>query len=300
MSKWKASDVPDQTGKVVAITGGNSGIGYEAARVLLARHARVLLLCRDAARMKAAAEALRREVPGAQVDEVVLDVSSLASVRAGAAEVARLAPRLDVLLNNAGIMEVPEGVTVDGVERQFGTNHLGHFALTNLLLPVLSAAPAARVVTVSSFLHRKGELVFEDIPKPRAYDASRAYGMSKLCNLLFTYELDRRLQAAKSPVRAMACHPGWSQTNLFSGDKKASLGQLFARLGTALIAQPADMGALPSLFAATAPEAKGGGFYGPTGMNEMRGFPEAIVSSPASRDEAAAKRLWEVSAALAG
>ena len=298
---FQATDVPDLSGKNIVITGGNSGIGFEAARVLTAKRARVVLACRDKEKMKAAADAVRKETAGALVDEIVLDLSSLASIRAGAQELGRY-PQLDVLINNAGVMALPERTTADGFEMQFGTNHLGPYALTGLVLPLVLAAPAGRVVTVSSFLHKSGHIELADIPKHRSYDTKKAYAMSKLANVLFTYELERRLRAAGSRAKAIACHPGYSATNLQGVGPQmtgAKLKGLFMSIANALVAQPATMGCLPTLYASVG-ELDGGLYVGPTGMFDMRGYPKVMRSSPESYDLDVARALWEVSEKLTG
>ncbi|MBX7097079.1 MAG: SDR family NAD(P)-dependent oxidoreductase [Myxococcaceae bacterium] len=299
---FTAASVADQSRKVFVITGGNSGIGLEAAKVLVARNATVVLACRDARKMGEAAASLRAAGAG-RVEQVVLDLSSLASVRTAASELASRFPQIDVLVNNAGVMALPERKSADGFELQFATNHLGHFALTGLLLGPLAAAPAGRVVTVSSILHRRGHIVFEDIPTPRAYDKRKSYSMSKLANLLFAFELHRRLEAAGSTVTSLACHPGYSATNLqgagpsMSGSK---VGAFFSEAANALVAQPAAIGALGTLLAATSPEAKGGGYYGSTRLLGLRGYPEQSPSTREANDPEVARRLWEVSEQLTG
>ena len=253
--------------------------------------------------MQAAAEELVRQAPWGVVDRITLDLSSLASVRAAATTIRERYDRLDVLVNNAGVMALPYRETADGVEMQFGTNHLGHFALAGLLLPGLASAPAARVVTVSSVMHRRGAIVFEDIPKPARYGRARAYAMSKLANLLFAFELDRRLQAVGSPIRSLACHPGYSATNLQGAGPamSGSVGGGFVmRMGNALLAQSADKGALGTLYAATSSEVAGGDYVGPTGFFGLLGAPVRSTSSAASHDLAVAQRLWEVSETLSG
>jgi NAD(P)-dependent dehydrogenase (short-subunit alcohol dehydrogenase family) len=293
MSAWTARDVPDQTGRSVVVTGANSGIGFQAARVLAERGAGVVLAVRDITRGEAAAG----RMPGA-VEVRRLDLADLASVREFAAA---LPARIDVLVNNAGVMALPEGRTADGFELQFGTNHLGHFALTGLLLERLLRGAEPRVVTVSSGLHKRGRVDFDDLQGERAYDKWAAYGQSKLANLLFAYELQRRASAAGLPLRSLAVHPGLASTNLWArGAAGAKLSErVAARIGT-LIGQSDAMGAEPTLYAATAPDIRGGAYVGPGGFNEMRGHPKLVDSSTASRDEAAARRLWEVSEDLTG
>jgi NAD(P)-dependent dehydrogenase (short-subunit alcohol dehydrogenase family) len=293
--KWGAADIPDQTGRTAVITGANSGIGREAARYLAARGARVVLACRDEDKARAVAAEIAGEL-GAEADTVALDLSSLESVRAAAAELRSRYPRLDLLVNNAGVMMPPLGRTADGFELQLGTNHLGHFALTGLVLPSLLEVPGSRVVTVSSNGHRAGRINFDDLQwESHRYRRMGAYGQSKLANLLFTYELQRRLAAAGDPTIAVAAHPGFSDTALTR--YMPAWMQLGARLAPS---QGATMGALPTVRAATDPAAAGGDYYGPAGLGEMTGPPKRVGSSARSRDEAAARRLWTVSEELTG
>ena len=298
---FTAAAVPELTGKTFVITGANSGIGFAAAKVLAAHNARVVLACRDAAKMAAAAQLIRAESPSASVEEVTLDLGSVAAVRAAASEIARRYPRIDVLVNNAGVMFLPYRETLDGVEMQFGTNHLAHFALTGLLLPQLLAAQAPRVVNVSSIFHAMGTLAIDDIPKPRVYDEQHAYGMSKLANLLFTYELDRRAKAAQTKLLSVACHPGYSATNLQGVGPRMSGSMLMGAImgvGNAVFAQSAEMGALPTLYAAVEPNVRGAEYIGPRAFFGMRGYPVVSQSNAASRNFDSARALWEVSERL--
>jgi NAD(P)-dependent dehydrogenase (short-subunit alcohol dehydrogenase family) len=290
---WTARDIPDQSGRSVVVTGANSGIGFQAARVLAERGADVVLAVRDITRGEAAAERI-----GAAVQVRRLDLADLASVR----EFAEGAPeRIDVLVNNAGVMALPERRTADGFEMQLGTNHLGHFALTGRLLARLLRGTEPRVVTVSSGLHRRGRIDFDDLQSERVYDKWAAYGQSKLANLLFAYELQRRASAAGLALMSLAAHPGLSATNLWSGGHaSASLSERVAALTGKLIAQSDARGAEPTLYAATAPGIRGGAYAGPGGFHEMRGHPKLVDSSAASKDEVTARRLWEVSEDLTG
>ncbi len=298
---FTTESVPDVHGKTFVITGGNSGIGYEAARVLVRKGGRVVLACRDPEKMAKAAAALLAETPGAKVDQVVLDLSSLKSIEAAAKALAASHPVVDVLINNAGVMALPERVTADGFEMQFGTNHLGPFAFTARVLPLVLAAPQGRVVTVSSLLHRGGHIDFDAIPKPAVYDEGKQYSMSKLANLLFTYELNRLLQGTRAI--AVACHPGYSSTNLQSVGpqmKGSAVQSALMKVANALIAQPASRGALGTLMGATDPSVQGGEYLGPVGLNHMRGPPVKSKSNEESYDAGIAKRLWEVSEKLTG
>lgn len=286
MTKWTASDIPDQTGRTFVVTGANSGLGEVAAVALGAAGARVVLACRNTTKAEPVAARIGN---GAEIR--ALDLADLASVRSFADGL----DKVDVLINNAGVMALPERRTADGFEMQIGTNHLGHFALTGLLLDRISD----RVVTLSSDMHNVGRINLEDLNwERRRYDRWRAYGQSKLANLLFTYELQRRLAAAGSAVRAMAAHPGYAATGL-----QAHTGTFQDKLmavGNRVFAQSAEMGALPSLYAATSPDAIGGSYYGPDGFRQLRGYPRKVGSNAKSRDEATAGRLWELSEKLTG
>ena len=290
---WTARDVPDQSGRSVVVTGANSGIGFQAARVLAERGADVVLAVRDITRGEAAAGRMRGAVQVRRLD--LADLGSVREFAAGAPE------RIDVLVNNAGVMALPERRTAEGFEMQLGTNHLGHFALTGLLLESLLRGTEPRVVTVSSGLHKRGRIDFDDLQGEHGYDKWAAYSQSKLANLLFAYELQRRATAAGLPLRSLAVHPGLSATNLWAGgEASASLGERIAARTGKLIAQSEAMGAEPTLYAATAPDVPGGAYVGPGGFSEMRGHPKLVDSSAASRDEAIARRLWEVSEDLTG
>ena len=295
MAPWTTADLPDLTGKVAVITGANSGIGLEAAKALASRGCAVVLGCRDPGRAQAATEAVKAAGPTARVEPRALDLASLESVRAFSEGVCRDFPVVDLLLNNAGVMAPPYAKTADGFELQFGTNHLGHFALTAQLLGPLEAASAARVVTVSSNAHRMGKMRWDDLQWEKGYSRWGAYGQSKLANLLFTRELHRRLAAAGRRTRAVACHPGYSATNLFK--LPPGLGWM-GTLGAALMGQPAPQGALPTLYAATHPEVNGGDYVGPDGMGEWKGHPKKTQPLLHAQDDAAAKRLWELSEKL--
>ncbi|MEV0681243.1 oxidoreductase [Actinosynnema sp. NPDC050436] len=299
--KWTEADIPDQSGRTALVTGANSGLGLRTAEVLGAKGARVLLACRSAERGQHAVQ--RVLAAGGKAELVPLDLADLASVRAASAEVRERTDRLDVLINNAGVMACPPERTVDGFERQFGTNHLGHAALTWLLMPLLRATPGARVVTVSSLAHQQGTV---DLADPnyevRKYSAWRAYGQSKLANLLFSRELQRRCRKSGADVTSVAAHPGLTVTELSSTMARAQRNPLLA-VGaklTELVSQDVAMGALPQLYAATAPGVEGGGYYGPGGFRGTRGHPTRAGSTPAARDELAAGRLWDLTAELTG
>jgi NAD(P)-dependent dehydrogenase (short-subunit alcohol dehydrogenase family) len=301
MAHWTTADIPDQSGRVAVVTGANSGLGYQTALALARTGAHVILACRDPRRGNAALDRLRVAVPKASAELGRLDLADLDSVRRFADTV----ESLDLLINNAGVMALPSRrTTAQGFEMQVGTNHLGHFALTGLLLSRLTNRPGARVVTVSSGLHRYGRLADLDDPQSeRKYGTWRAYGLSKLANILFFTELDRRLRAANQPARSLGAHPGYAATNLQSAGPKADGVTLLTRLGdlgTRFFAQSDAMGALPSLRAATDPDAQGGEFYGPSGFLGQRGYPDRVSYSSAGHDVAAAQRLWTESERLTG
>jgi NAD(P)-dependent dehydrogenase (short-subunit alcohol dehydrogenase family) len=300
---WSASDVPDQRGRTAIVSGANSGIGLEAAAALAARGAHVILACRDAAKAKDARDEIERRHGAVSVEIRALDLASLASVRAFADGVLEDHPRVDLLVNNAGVMAIPRRSTADGFEMQLGTNHLGHFALTGLLFERLRATPGSRVVTVSSTMHRPGRIHFDDLQLERAYRKWVAYAQSKLANLLFAYELDRRLRRTGAEVASVAAHPGYAATNLQTVgarmERRAFL-ERFYEFGNRILAQPAAMGALPTLYAATASGVASGDYLGPSGFAELWGAPRKVASSARSRDETSARRLWEVSESLTG
>ncbi len=290
-ARWTARDIGDLTGRVALVTGANAGLGFEISLSLAAHGARVLLACRNAAKADAAADAIRDHFPAAQLRVVSLDLASLASVASAAADVHAREERLDLLINNAGLMALDAMRTDDGFEMQFGVNHLGHFALTADLLPFLLATPASRIVSMSSMGHRPGRLHFDDpMADRRTYRRWPAYFQSKLANLLFTAELDRRLRAAGSSTLALAAHPGGSRTDL--GTEGRGVTNRMLRLST-LFTQSAAAGALPLLRAATDPHAQGGEYYGPRwGM-----WGRAVTETPSrhARDVDDGRRLWALS-----
>ncbi len=286
MGKWTTADIPDQTGRTFVVTGANSGLGAETAVALGAAGANVVLACRTTAKAQSVAERI-----GERADVRRLDLADLASVRSFAASI----ERVDVLVNNAGVMAVPYGKTADGFEMQIGTNHLGHFALTGLLLDRITD----RVVTMSSDAHNWGSVDLDDLNwAKRPYQRWPAYGASKVANLLFTYELQRRLTAAGSAVRATAAHPGYAATELQS-HTESFMDRIMA-IGNRFVAQSAAMGALPELYAATSSDVEGGAYYGPDGFRQLRGHPKRVGSNSESRDEALAAKLWELSESLTG
>ncbi|MGA4728589.1 SDR family NAD(P)-dependent oxidoreductase [Micromonospora taraxaci] len=291
--KWTEQQIPRQDGRVAVVTGANTGLGFETARRLAERGASVVLAVRDTAKGKVAAARINGDV---SVRE--LDLTSLDSVRATAAGLRASHPRIDLLINNAGVMYTPKQTTRDGFEMQFGTNHLGHFALTGLLLDLLLPVPDSRVVTVSSTGHRiRAAIHFDDLQWERSYGRVSAYGQSKLANLMFTYELQRRLTAHGTTV-AVAAHPGISNTELVR-NTPAAVRRPVTWLAP-VITQSATAGALPTLRAATDPSVLGGQYYGPDGLGEVRGYPKLVTSSPESYDLTVQQRLWAVSEDLTG
>ncbi|MDQ6607215.1 MAG: oxidoreductase [Actinomycetota bacterium] len=299
-AKWTAADIPDLTGRVAVVTGANSGLGAITARELARRGATVIAACRNTEKGERAAAEIRAAAPAASVSVSALDLSDLASVRDFADRTAAEHERLDLLINNAGVMAPPRRTTKDGFESQFGTNHLGHFALTGLLLGRLLAAPDPRVVTLSSGAHRIGKITFDNLQREQGYNNWTAYGQSKLANLVFAFELQKRATAAGSPLRSMAAHPGYAATNLqFAGPSRFYEKALMV-VGNKVIAQSAEMGALPTLYAATVTDLPGGSFVGPDGIGEQRGYPRVVGASGRAYDEETWRRLWEVSEELTG
>jgi len=295
--KWTAADVPDQSGRVAIVTGANSGLGFDTAAVLADKGAHVVLAVRNLDKGNQAADRIKTKSPNAVIAVQELDLTSLESVRKAADELRSTHPRIDLLINNAGVMYVPtRETTQDGFEMQFGTNHLGHFALTGQLLDNILPVEGSRVVTVSSFGHRiLARIHFEDLQLERKYNRVEAYGQSKLANLLFTYELQRRFKLKGDPTVALAAHPGFADTELMR-HLPGFIPDFFWRP----FAQPTDMGALPTLRAATDPGAQGGQYYGPDGIGEVQGSPKAVESSKQSHNEDLQRRLWMVSEELTG
>ncbi len=297
---WTAANVPDQTGRRYIVTGANSGIGFEATRVLAEAGATVVMACRSLERAHAAVEEIRLGPTDPDLVVEELDLASLESIRSFAD---RVDGPVDGLINNAGVMAIPRRETADGFEMQLGVNHLGHFALTGLLLENDTIDDDGRIVTVSSGIHERGEIDFEDLQSVRSYDRWDAYAQSKLANVLFAYELDRRLEDDESDITSVAVHPGYADTRLQSRgpEMEGSRFKLAAmEVANKVFAQPAAAGALPTLYAATAPGVDGGTYYGPSGFLNMRGSPERQRSSRASYNRDTARRLWDVSEELTG
>lgn len=293
MSKWTAGDIPDQAGRTAIVTGGNTGVGYQTAKALAAKGAHVVLAVRNTDKGRAAADRIAEAHPHSSVTIQKLDLASLHSIRTAAEELASTHDTIDLLINNAGVMTRSRSTTADGFELHFGTNHLGHFAFTGLLLDQTLAATGSRIVTVSSPGHRfpRSGIRFNDLQWERKYRPLDAYGQSKLANLMFTYELQRRLLG--TTTIAAAAHPGGSKTEIVSGSPP------LVRLMRPFF-QSAEMGALPTLRAATDPGVLGGQYYGPGGFAEQRGYPNVVASSATSHDFAAQRRLWQLSEQLTG
>jgi len=300
---WTSDDMPDLSGKTIIVTGGNSGIGYEAALEFARKRAKVVLACRDLGKARTAAAKITASSPGADVEVMALDLSDLASVR-GFSDAFHLQHHaLHVLCNNAGVMAIPYRLTTDGFEMQFGTNHLGHFALTGLLLDLILATDGARVVNVASGAHRMGSIRFDDLQWKNGYGKWRAYGQSKLANLLFTFELQRKADSAGKKFLSVACHPGYAATNLQAVGPRmsgSSTMEYLTEIGNKLLSQSAAMGALPTEYAAASPAVGGGDYIGPDGMGELWGHPTKVGCSAAANDAASAKKLWEISEQLTG
>jgi NAD(P)-dependent dehydrogenase (short-subunit alcohol dehydrogenase family) len=298
-SNWTADEIPDQRGRLAIVTGANSGLGRIAARELARHGANVIIASRDSAKGAEAASAIKAAFPSAIAEAAQVDLANLGSIRAFAARIRAGHDHIDLLVNNAGVMAAPYRRTADGFELQFGTNHLGHFALTGLLLQLLREGDDPRVVTVSSNAHRRGRMRFDDLQGEHRYARWGAYAQSKLANLLFAFELNRRLKAAGWRLISVVAHPGYSATNLqLSGPPPHE--RIVMRLANLLLAQPAEMGALPILYAATAPDLPGGSYAGPDGMGEMRGHPVLVRATERANDEEDARRLWEISERLTG
>lgn len=303
MARWTEKDLPDLTGKTVVVTGSNSGIGYAAAEQFVAHGARTIMACRDAKRAGAAVDRIRAAHPKATVEVMPLDLASLASVRSFSQALHKSASRIDVLVNNAGVMALPRKATADGFEMQFGTNYLGHYALTGQLMDLLLVSPSARVVTLSSIAHWFGRIAFDDLQGVKRYWRWMAYCQSKLACLEFALELQRRFAARGVPALSLACHPGYANTNLQHVAPQMSqsmVSALFFRVGNGFFAQSPARGALPTLFAATSPTIRGGEYIGPRGLFGLWGMPTVARIAPQARNESDARRLWEVSEELTG
>jgi NAD(P)-dependent dehydrogenase (short-subunit alcohol dehydrogenase family) len=304
MKDWTADEMATQAGKRAVVTGANSGIGYHTALELARKGSSVILACRNPAKAEDALRRLKAEIPGAKAELASLDLSDMKSVRSfGAAFAARGVP-LDLLINNAGIMApLTRQVTPDGFEIQMATNHLGHFLLTSLLIPALKRAPAPRVVTIASIAHRRGRMNFDDLQSETSYSPFASYAQSKLANLLFAFELQRRADKADLKLLSVAAHPGVAMTSLIEngiGGGRPTLITRAVNFFSPFYMHSEEQGALPSLYAATMPDVVPGGYYGPDGFREMTGFPVRVDCKPQAKDLASAARLWDISVKLTG
>ncbi len=301
MTNWNAGLIPDLSGKQAIVTGASSGLGFESAKVLAERGASVVLAVRDLARGEAAAAKIRTVHPDAKLTVSGLDLTSLASVHDFAERMADTLARLDILLNNAGLgLQPKRSVTVDGFERQFGTNHLGHFALTGRLIPVLLRAPSPRVVTIASIAHRRGAIDLNDLQTERPYTGRRAYGLSKLANIMFAFELDRLARQQGSRLLSVAAHPGVATTGFMAATEKPGPIATLGQFAISLIGNTAAGGAMPGLYAATMPNVQGGQYWGPDGFMEIRGQPALAKLAPQASDKAVWSGLWSASEELTG
>jgi NAD(P)-dependent dehydrogenase (short-subunit alcohol dehydrogenase family) len=301
LTDWNAGLIPDLSGKQAIVTGASSGLGLETAKALAAKGASVVLAVRDLGRGEAAASKIRAAQPDAKLTVSPLDLASLASVRDFSERMADTLARLDILINNAGLgLQSKRGVTADGFECQFGTNHLGHFALTGQLIPVLLRAPAPRVVSIASIAHRRGAIDFNDLQTERPYSGRRAYGQSKLANLMFALELDRRARQQSSRLLSVAAHPGVATSGFVAATGKPGPIVALGQLAISILGNTTLAGALPGLYAATMPDLIGGQYWGPDGIMEVRGVPALAKLAPQAKDKAVWSRLWTVSEALTG
>ena len=301
MATWTPASIPDQSGRTAVVTGASSGIGAVAAEVLAGKGARVLLAVRDQAKGEAVRTRILARHPRADVAVSLADMASLASIRAFAERIVAEGAAIDILLNNAGLgLQRVRATTADGFERQFGTNHLGHFALTGLLMPALLRAPAPRVVTISSIAHRSGRMMFDDLQGERSYSGGKAYNQSKLANLMFAQELDRRARAAQSRLTSVAAHPGVASTGFLAATQMPGPLTTIASAVVRVVGQDAERGTWPGLYAATMPDVRGGQYWGPDGLLEIRGSPRLAAVAPRARDRADWQRLWTISEQLTG
>ncbi len=300
MSHWTPADIPDLHGHIALVTGANSGLGLETTRALAAKGAYVVMACRDQDKGRKAKSAIEENVPGASLELTALDLSSLAAIRAFAERFRADHTQLDLLFNNAGVMAIPYGKTQDGFEWQFGTNYLGHFALTGLLLPALLATPQSRVITTSSIVHVMGKIEFDNLNNERSYSRWSAYGKSKLADLMFAFELQRRLKRAGVDAVSVAAHPGFSHTSLQSTSVTEAGAVIESLMYGLYRGQSAAMGALPQLYAGTAPYIFGGEYIGPDGLFGLSGYPKKVRASKKAYDEQVAAKLWEVSVEMTG
>jgi NAD(P)-dependent dehydrogenase (short-subunit alcohol dehydrogenase family) len=300
---WTPDKLPDLKGRTYAITGGNSGLGLEAAKILASKGARVVITARSDAKAKAALEVIRSAIPSADVDYVLLDLADADSIRAAAEKLRQACPRLDALINNAGVMQTPEIRTSEGFELQLATNHLGHFRLNSLLFPLLESS-SGRIVPVSSIAHRFGKIALDDLMSTKSYDPMVAYGQSKLANIMYGFELQRRLSARGSSVVSIPCHPGYAATNLQTAgvgmDGGSTMWRWMYKVTNVLLAQSAERGSYPLVLAAADPDAEPGAYYGPTRFGDARGAVGKSFVSGTAKDEEVARKLWEKTEELVG
>jgi NAD(P)-dependent dehydrogenase (short-subunit alcohol dehydrogenase family) len=299
--KWSIQDIPNLSGKIAVVTGANSGTGYEVSKAIASKRSQVIMACRSVEKGELAAAKIREEFPDSSLKVMALDLADLSSINSFSKEFLANYEALHILCNNAGVMQTPDLKTADGFELQLGTNHLGHFALTGLLLDLLMKTSDSRIVTVSSGAHRFGNIHFDDLMLEKSYGSAKAYSQSKLANLLFAYELQRRLENNGSSAISVAAHPGFSSTNLQltgPGMGGRKLWVWLYRLIRPFLAQSAEMGSLPILYAAIAEQVRGGDYFGPRGFVGMRGHPKKVESNEASHDKDAAKKLWDISTEL--
>jgi NAD(P)-dependent dehydrogenase (short-subunit alcohol dehydrogenase family) len=297
MTNWTKDNIPNMHGKIVIITGANSGLGYESSLALAENGAMVIMACRNLVRAQHSLEAIQHAVPNAKLDLMELDLASLKSIRAFAKLFKSKYDRLDVLINNGGPIIAVRGMTEDGFESHLGINHLGHFMLTGLLLDVLLNTPSSRIVTVGSRMHVDGKMEWDDLMSERSYDRTRAYKQSKLANMLFAFELNRRLEAKGSSTKSVAAHPGLAKTSWADNNLNGFM-KLLGKIMSLTSYQSASMGALPLLYAATDPKVKPGGYYGPE--HDTKGYPVEVRAGDAAYNETDAKKLWELSEKLTG
>jgi len=300
MSRWTTNDIPNLHGRTALVTGANSGLGLETCLALAAKGAHIIMASRNLEKARQALSIIATKIPSASPELVQLDLASLASIRACATSILNHHQRLDLLFNNAGVMAIPRQKTQDGFEMQFGTNHLGHFALTGLLLPLLLTTPGSRVITTTSMARRFGRINFNDLNRTQAYNRWEAYGQSKAANLLFAIELQKRLAAAGTQTISVAAHPGYANTNLQSNSAASRLEAIGYKLFGPVFAQSAAMGALPQLYAGTSPDIHGGELIGPGSLGGLRGYPKIERQAQREYDPVTAARLWEVSTDLTG
>ncbi|MFO7879313.1 MAG: oxidoreductase [Bacteroidales bacterium] len=300
MEKWIKKNIPDMSGKLVVITGANSGLGFETSRVLAKHHAKVIMTGRNEEKLEVARQDILREFPEAQVETKILDLADLSSVQDFSEYMRLHFNRIDVLVNNAGVMATPYGQTKDGFELQFGTNHLGHFALTARLFPLLRNTSGSRVVTISSLAARKGRIFFDDLMSEKNYNSMTAYRQSKLANLMFAMELNDRLAETEFRTVSIAAHPGMAETNLFYSTKPNWFLRMLGKIIMPAITQSAGKGALPQLYAAASHDAKPAEYYGPDGKKEWKGYPAKAYITEAAKEKETRQKLWEKSEELTG